>query len=166
MYINQTQKRMKGIERILQNEEIVDAVSGAVDGKILGSKSKLNGVLVLTSERTIFYYKKLIGGFQFEDYPLDKISSINFNTGMITSSIKIHASNNDLEMGWIPKDEKAEDFVKNVKSHMSSPKEKIPTNESKNFDVADQLKKLADLKEQGILNVEEFSAQKKKILNM
>ena len=69
-------------------------------------------------------------------------------------------------MGWIPKDEKIEDFVKNVKSHMSSPKEKIPTNESKNFDVADQLKKLADLKEQGILNEEEFSAQKKKILNM
>ena len=97
MYTNRTQKRIKGIERILQDEEIVDAVSGAVDGKILGSKSKLNGVLVLTSERTIFYYKKLIGGYQFEDYPLDKISSINFNTGMITSSIKIHASNNDLE---------------------------------------------------------------------
>ena len=166
MYTNLTQKRMKGIERILQGEDIVDAVSGAVNGKIFGINSKLNGVLVLTSERIVFYYKKSLGGYQFEEYPLNKISSISFNKGLITRSIKFHVSNNDLKMGWIPRWEKAEDFVKNVKSHMSSPKEKIPTNESKNLDVADQLKKLADLKEQGILNEDEFSAQKKKILNM
>jgi len=33
-------------------------------------------------------------------------------------------------------------------------------------DIADQIKKLADLKEQGILTEEEFSAKKKKILGI
>lgn len=160
------QKRMKGIERVIGEEEILDSVSGAVDGKILGNNGKLNGVLVLTPKRIVFYYKKMIGGFQSEDYPLDKISSINFNSGLVTHTVKIHASGNDLEMGWIPKDELAEDFVKNAKSYMVGVQKENPVNENKDIDIADQIKKLADLKEQGILTEEEFTAQKQKLLAM
>jgi len=162
MFTKRTEKRMKGIERLL-DENIIDAVSGAVDGKILGKKGKLNGVLVLTSKRVLFYHKKLIGGYQSEEYPLNRISSINFNSGLLGGSIKIHASGNDLEMGWIPKDEGVEDFVKNVKMYMDEPTTDTPAGQS---DIADQLKKLADLKEQGILTEDEFAAQKAKLLDM
>ncbi|MCK5643725.1 MAG: PH domain-containing protein [Gammaproteobacteria bacterium] len=164
MFTKRTEKRLKDIDRVL-DENIIDAVSGAVDGKILGKKGKLNGVLVLTSNRVLFYYKKMIGGYQSEEYPLNRISSINFNSGLLGSSIKIHASGNDLEMGWIPKDEGVEDFVKHVKSSMDSP----TTNTSMGnqpTDIADQLKKLADLKEQGILTEDEFTTQKAKLLGM
>lgn len=162
MFTKRTEKRMKGIERML-DENIIDAVSGAVDGKILGKKGKLNGVLVLTPKRVLFYYKKMIGGYQSEEYPLNRISSINFNSGLLGSSIKIHASGNDLEMGWIPKDEGVEDFVKNVKMYMDEPNTDTSVGQS---DIADQLKKLADLKEQGILTEDEFAAQKAKLLDM
>lgn len=164
MITKQAENRLKGIERVIPDEEIIAAAIGAIDGKILGSKSKLNGALVLTPKRVVFYYKKMLGGYQTEDYPLDRISSINFNSGVIAHSIKIHASGNDLKMGWMPKDGSAEDFVKNVKSLMGTKVE--PQLTSQPIDVADQIKKLAELKDRGILTDDEFAAQKQKLLGM
>lgn len=167
MITKRSKKRMKGIERVLEGEDVIDAVSGAVDGKVLGNaKGKQNGVLVLTGNRVIFYYKKMLGGYMTEDYPISKISSVNFGMGMMGGEIKLHASGNDLHMVWIPKDEGAEEFAKAIKSQMVDQKQetKVPSNDEP--DVADQIKKLADLKDQGILTEDEFTTKKKQLLGI
>ncbi len=153
---------MDGIERVLGEEEVLSAVIGAVDGKYLGVNGKQNGVLVLTPTRVLFYWKKMLGGYKSEDYPLEKISSINSGKGMMTSNVKIHASGNSLEMDWIPKDDNADEFVKAVKAQMTAYK---PSTAQPVIDPADQIKKLADLRDAGILTEEEFSAKKKQLLD-
>ncbi len=154
---------MDGIERVLGDEEVLDAVIGAVDGKYLGVNGKQNGVLVLTPTRVLFYWKKMLGGYKSEDYTLEKISSINSGKGMMTSNVKIHASGNSLEMDWIPKDDNADDFVKAVKAQMPAYK---PSTSQPVIDPADQIKKLAELRDAGILTEEEFSAKKKQLLDL
>ena len=65
-----------------------------------------------------------------------------------------------------------ERFVKNLKMMISKVNNQISINPSSqdsqasSIDIADQIKKLADLKTQGILTEEEFVAQKKKLLGL
>lgn len=159
-----SKKRMDGIDRVLDGEEILDAVSGAVDGKVFGGgNGKQNGVLVLTPKRVLFYWKRTFGGYKSEDFPIDKISSINSGKGLMTWNIKIHTSGNVVDMDWIPKEEDADAFVKAVKEHMGKTK---TVTASQTLDVVDQIQKLASLRDQGILTEDEFSAKKKQLLGI
>ncbi|WP_155396846.1 PH domain-containing protein [Methanosarcina barkeri] len=157
---------MKGIENLLENEEIVDAIAGRGKGKWLEGNAKFKGVLVLTSKRVIFYYKKLISGYGSEDFPLDMISSINFSTGFTGGSVKINTIANSFELDMIMGDEEIEEFVKSVKSYIARCKEESSLVSKENLDVADQISKFAELRDKGILTEEEFTVQKRKLLGM
>ena len=144
--------RMKGVERVLDDDSILYAIAGAADGKHFGMKTKYNGILILIPKRVLFYATKPLGGYLSEDYPLEKISSINSGKGMLLGNIKIHATGNDIELGWIPKQEDTEGFVRAVKSHMEKIKEHADAPFSVGVDeVTSQIQKLAELVEQGIL---------------
>jgi len=159
---------MVGIERILDGEEIIDSVSGLGDGKFLGMDTKNNGVLVLTPKRVLFYYLKHKNGYGSEDYPLDEISSINFTISVTGSNIKVHSNNNVLEVMGIPKNEDIEAFVKNTKQYIEKYKAPVAavSKSNNNLDIAEQIRKFAELRDQGILTEEEFTIQKKKLLGM
>lgn len=110
MYSKLTQKRMKGIERVLNKDEIICAVPGLCNAR--------NGVLVLTPTQIVFYASKMFGRYQTEEIPVSKISSVSYTKGLRGTTIELYASNNDLKINWIPNREKPEDFVKNIKSQM------------------------------------------------
>ena len=148
----------KGIDQVIGDEEIIDATVGMADGKALWKTVKMQCLVVLTPTRVAVSTN---GGFKSEDMLLSKISSIDVKPGVLSSTVTFHASGNDLT---VEKMADAADFVKNVKHHMSSTDTPMVT--ANTVDIADQLKKLADLKEQGILTEDEFSAQKTKLLDM
>ncbi len=157
---------MKGIESLLDNEEIIDAVAGLGKGKWLGNNAKFKGVLVLTSKRIIFYYKKLMSGYGSEYFPLDKISSINFSTGLTGGSVKINTIASNFELDMILGNEGIEEFVKSVKSYIAKCKEKSSSISKENLNVADQISQFAELRDKGILTEEEFTIQKRKLLGL
>ena len=114
----QTKNITKSMDKILQNENVIDAISGV---KKTDKKSDmLPSALVLTSTRIIFYHKKILGGYKTKDYPIKSINSITFNSGLIYDGIKLHTKTENLEIGNISKKDHTEDFVNNVKSCMSS----------------------------------------------
>lgn len=167
MITKASEQRLKGIEELLEDEEIIDAILGLGEGRSsLGNNRKRIGVLVLTSKRLIFYYKKTITGHGSEDYPLDKINSINFVTGLLAGSVKIHSSGNSLEVDMIPKSEDVEAFVKTVKSYIPGYKKESSSVSNDNLDIADQISKFAELRDKGILTEEEFAIQKRKLLGL
>lgn len=163
-----TQFNMRGIERVLEGEQIVDAINGKFDGGYMGEsyeKIKPSGALVLTPTRVILYFNKMLKmGYYSADIPLDRINNINFNVSILHADIQIHTGNDIVRVEKISKSAGAEEFVKNVKSLMAESKP-ASTYRISSPDIADQIKKLADLKAQGILTEEEFMAHKKKILN-
>ncbi|MCD4780806.1 MAG: PH domain-containing protein [Candidatus Omnitrophica bacterium] len=114
----QTKNIIKPVDKILQNENVIDAISGV---KKTDKKSDmLPSALVLTYTRIIFYHKKILGGYKTKDYPIKSINSITFNSGLIYDGIKLHTKTENLEIGNISKKDHTEDFVNNVKSCMSS----------------------------------------------
>lgn len=155
-------KEIKELPNILwEDEKIEKIVQGLYENKI--------GVLVATNKRLIFVDKGLIYGLRVEDFPYDKITSIQYETGLIFGEIIIFASGNKAKIEQVDK-KKTRDFsdyvrarITEIKEHSSYPSEK---HQNSSGDLADQIKKLADLKDQGILTDEEFIAQKKKLLGI
>jgi hypothetical protein len=112
---------LRGIERVLEGEEIIDAVSGFIDRTMAGVKQKgATGALVLTPTRVILYHNKMLfKGHSSVDFPLQRINGVNFDSGMIYADIKIHAGSDILIMNKASK-VYGERFIKNLKTLISN----------------------------------------------
>lgn len=179
-----TKRHLRGIERVLEGEEIFDAIYGSVDRNMMGVKQKQeHAALVLTPTRLILYRNKMfLKGHSSIDFSLQKINSVNLDSGMIYATVKVYSGSDSITVNKFSKIH-GERFVKNLKTMISnvnghtlttqtsqdsqiSQPSQISQSPQSHIDVADQIKKLADLKIQGILTDEEFQAQKRKLLGL
>jgi len=152
-------KEIKQLPAILWEDEVVEKL-------VQGIYSSGYGILVATNKRLIFVDKGLIYGLRVEDFPYDKITSIQYETGVFYGEIKIFASGNKADITQISK-KQARDFAEYVRARISGVKEHASVYapaQTSSGDVITQLERLAELKEQGILSEEEFLTLKKKIL--
>lgn len=153
---------IKELPRILRgSEQVLDAIRGQY-------KDKWNGLLLTTNERLLFISKgAFFGGMSMEDFPLSKISSIEFEQGFVFGTITIYTSGNKAQIKKADKDY-CITFCEHVRSlvHENS---KPSTNNisvySNEDDLIAKLERLGKLKEQGILTDEEFILAKKKLLS-
>jgi hypothetical protein len=144
---------------IHEDEEIFGLIQGTYNGG--------QGILVATNKRLLFVDKGLIYGLKVEDFGLDKVSSIQYETGILFADIKIMASGNIAKITNVEKS-LGRTFCEKVRAKLNEPKQASApiTVVQQQVDVADQIGKLAALKDQGILTQEEFDAQKKKLLGL
>ncbi|MBT2218098.1 SHOCT domain-containing protein [Virgibacillus dakarensis] len=142
--------------------------NGLMEGeKLLGvgaSNPKPTEQIYVTDKRIIVH--KIEGIFKNEkvEVPLSSVSSINTTAKGLGASIEIVASNNKASI------EKlhihiAQELKKLIDSLLHS--NSIQTTSSNtSVDIADQIKKLADLRDSGILTEEEFNDKKKQLLGI
>ena len=147
-------KEINELPKILAESEIVDNIAQ-------GTYSNGQGILVSTNRRLVFIDKGLLYGLKVEDFPYDKITTIQYETGLLLGEIKIHTSGNIAKIDNVEKTT-ARSFAEFVRNKLSQPKETIAQSTQPN--VLDQLEKLAKLKDNGIISEEEFIEQKKKLL--
>ena len=151
-------KEINELPQILSENEKVNNI-------IQGTYNNGQGILVSTNRRLVFIDKGLLYGLKVEDFPLDKISSIQYETGLLLGKVKIHTSGNIATIDNVEKSS-ARQFAEFVRDFLSQPKEQQPVYIQTNSEptVLDQIEKLAKLKVNGILSEEEFAEQKKKLL--
>lgn len=120
--------------------------------------------IYVTDKRIIAH--KIEGIFKNEkvEIPLSSISSINTTVKGLGASIEILASNNKASV------EKlhihiAQELKKLIDSLLHSTPTQTASTETPT-DVADQIKKLADLRDAGILTEDEFNAKKQQLLGI
>lgn len=145
-------KEINELPKILSHNEHIDNI-------IQGTYNNGQGILVSTNKRLLFVDKGLIYGLKVEDFPLDKISSIQYETGLIFGKVKVHTTGNIATIDNVDK-VSARKFAEFVRDKLSQPKE----SNSQHFDILGQLERLAKLKENRIISEEEFAEQKKKLL--
>lgn len=93
----------------------------------------------------------------------DKISSIDIEKGLFSSTLKVFASGYKGDIDAIDKD-KAEAILQYIHNAMNKAKTTAANPGSGQLSVADELAKLAKLKEQGILSEAEFLQMKQELL--
>ena len=138
---------------------------------IQGTYNNGNGILVATNKRLVFIDKGLLYGLKIEDFPFDKISSIQYSTGILLGKLTIFASGNKAIIDNVDKQRVRifGDFVRNKISSNDSENSAQTTSLTRNNtdsqdDIVSKLERLAKLKEQGILTEDEFVQQKHKLL--
>lgn len=152
----------KASEHLDDGEEILEAVDGTYETEVMGTDSARAGVLLATDNRLLFYAKKMTG-FELESFSYKTISSFERGKSMMGGTLKFHASGNSVSMKWISA-KNLDEFVSTVKSKMDEAQSGGGQSAPKD-DPADQLRKLAELRDAGILSEEEFSAKKQEILD-
>lgn len=140
------------------NESVVATVAGLYESKMFGQDTYRRGVLIATSARVVFYGKKLIG-YELEVFPYSNISSIEMSKGFLGHKISFFAVGNKVSMIRI-----GEGDVLKLVNHIRDNIGKKHTSAAD--DTAEQIQKLHELKEKGILTDEEFQAKKKLLLGL
>ena len=130
---------------------------------ITGTYNNGQGILVATNRRLIFIDKGILS-LKVEDFSYDKITSIESKTGIVFGRLTIYASGNKEKFEYADK-ELLRDFAEFLRAEIStqkpqsSPVASSPVeNPSLTMSVADELEKLAGLRDRGIITEEEFSA--------
>lgn len=156
-------KEIRELPSILwDDEEILDIA--------IGFYNNGTGILVATQRRLLFVDKGLLYGLKVEDFPLDKISSIQYQTGLMLATITIFTSGNKAEIKNVDKG-KARTFSEGVRARIARANEtptQVPgtASSSSTTQLIADLERLAALKERAILTEEEFQAKKKQILGL
>ncbi|NOZ67970.1 MAG: hypothetical protein GXP46_01675 [Deferribacteres bacterium] len=149
-------------EHLNKDEKIIASVLGTYETKILGKESIRSGIFLATNEKVVFYAKKMLG-YDLEVFPYSNISSIDISKGFMGHTITLFASGNKVSMKWISEGN-VHAFVNYVKENIGK-KHSTPIEANSNIDIPEQIKKLAELKEQGILTEQEFQEKKKDLLS-
>jgi hypothetical protein len=137
-----------------------------------GLESVRKGILAATDRRMLFFAKKM-SGYDLESFPYANISSLEQGKNMMGGTLKFFASGNTAAMKWIDvRKHNLGEFMTLVQSHMNKSKSapSAPTSPSTPAasgepSITEQIQKLAELRDAGILTEEEFSNKKAQLLD-
>ena len=158
-------------EHLDTSEEIVAVIFGWLE-------NLREGILIATDKRVVSYYKRILGGYEFEVFPYSNMSSIEVSKELLGHCVSFYVSNNKMRMtriqtervswwfrqfGCEQKFVTVQKFIEHVRSKMGKNGEQNTLSEP-TVDVTEQIRKLAELKDQGILTTDEFETKKTELL--
>jgi hypothetical protein len=135
-----------------------------VERMVKGTYGRGTGLLVLTDRRLLFLKEGMTK--QTEDFPLEKVSSVQWSSGLTLGTITIFASANKAEIKNVNKDA-GKEMTDHVRHRLSEPKPSTaPTGDQTAVavDIPDQIRKLGELRDSGMMTPEEFEAKKAELL--
>jgi PH (Pleckstrin Homology) domain-containing protein/putative oligomerization/nucleic acid binding protein len=135
-----------------------------VERMTTGAYGKGTGLVVLTARRLFFIQDGVLSKTS-EDFPLEKVSSVQWSSGMLMGSITIFASGNKAEIKNVQKDD-GKEIVDLIRHRLTSPPpvQRAEAAPAEGPDVYDQLRKLGELRDAGVLTPEEFDEKKSRLL--
>ncbi|ODV57361.1 SHOCT domain-containing protein [Lysinibacillus fusiformis] len=124
--------------------------------------------LYVTDQRILLHEIKGIVSNDERSIPLASISSINISNKLVCSSIEIVSTGNKAIIDDVPAHIALEikSGIENLKAMANTSTAPTSKVEKDMFDVADEIRELKDLLDDGILTQEEFDAKKKQLLGI
>ncbi|WP_327006925.1 SHOCT domain-containing protein [Dactylosporangium sp. NBC_01737] len=130
-----------------------------VERIVIGSHCKGLGLLVLTDHRVMF----VRDAEPAEEFPLDRITSVQWADGRLLGTVTIHASGGETVIKGLER-YTGRAFADAVTERIDSRRLEVVAPPPAPGDVFEQLRKLAELRDAGILTEAEFTAKKTELL--
>jgi hypothetical protein len=139
--------------------------SESVERMTTGQYGNGRGLVVLTDQR-LFFVKDGVMSQKTEDFPMSKVTSIQWSSGMLQGNIVVFASGNKAEIKAVDKVD-GKEIVDLIRARLSDQPHATATSTPAPAadDPMEQLRKLGDLRTAGVLSEEEFSVKKAEILS-
>lgn len=152
----------RAVEQVSSNEKIlyISPTNAIIYTGI--NKKTIPGIVVITDKR-VFIYSKIASNVQIESFNMSDLNSVDSSSNGITGSkIKLHTNTKSLEFLISYKSSIATKVVQLLNETMYVAKSKNQTTNT-STDSIDKLKKVAELRDAGIISQDEFE-QKKQVL--
>ena len=114
---------------------------------------------VLTNERFMSLNTSIFTPTDVKEVALKNISNIEFDAGLLTSTLKVSSVGMVIEIVLGKQDEGIR-----LKNEINAAIANVNNQTSPSVDIVSQIERLAELKEKGLITETEFAEQKKKIL--
>lgn len=140
-------------------EQVENLAGGRYDGR--------NGLVVLTDRRVMFVEEGMMRS-KLEDFPYERVSSVQTEKTMMAGKLVIFVSGNKAVIDNVLPKERAVEIGDAIRARITSAPPTPSTAEHAGVpssSIADELKKLAELRDAGVLSEDEFAAQKAKLLD-
>lgn len=130
------------------------------------------GLVVLTDRRLLFVLDGMTRQ-AIEDFPLDKVSSVQWSSGIALGTLTIFASGNKADIDQMNKKD-GKQIADTVRArlaqpvppaHQPAPVQQMPPQPASGPDVYEQLRKLGELRDLGVVTPEEFEHKKRELLS-
>ena len=152
------QEASASLRTVHTDQRVVELAQGVYGGK--------QGMLVLTTQRLFFFDKSLLGA-QVEEFEFSAIGSLGHAKKMGGEVISISISGRSVEIKQVAHG-RAETFIqafRKVKADVFvCVSSRAIVDEAAAPDLADQIKKLAELPDMGVLSEDEFATKKAELL--
>ena len=168
-YTKEEQQEINKIASRLDKDEIVEIIAKQSKFKPGGSVVTPD-TLFVTNKRIIIRNPTMLGARQTIDViNFNQITSVQLRKGVFSSTIKLRTYGYQEDIEAIPKDkaEKIVEYIRNALRNVSdarSVEQSSSAPQRQNISLADELSKLATLKEQGILSEAEFTQMKQELI--
>jgi len=141
-----------------------DVVRHFVKASSLNGRNNIRMVyLGLTDDRVVVVSDLVISKTTI-DIPYSEISTVQSKSGLASARIEIETSaSKPTQIGGIPKNS-AGMLVDFIRESMAAPSQVSITDMAVSNDLVEQLQRLADLRESGVLNEDEFASAKARLL--
>ena len=141
-------RELRRLEWVLHDGETVDRTA-------VGIHSRRTGLLVLTDRQLLFFHRGWLSQ-TIEDFPLDRITSVQWQAAVLSGTITVHTSGHRAEITNVYKDDGRE-LTERLR-------ERIAATAPSGGGIIDQIRRLGELHEAGILTDAEFTAKKAELL--
>ena len=122
-----------------------------------------DGQFVLTNKRACFYSEAPFEEI-FETIPLSKITSVETSSLMGYRVLRVHTAHDDLEFKTLESKDLFDNVVANLERLRNEPTGYFVAPTASADVVADQIKKLSELRDAGLLTNDEFNTKKAELL--
>jgi hypothetical protein len=142
---------------VYRNESVVELGQGEYESK--------QGLLVLTTRRLLFFEKSL-GSETVEEFPLPSIISMTVSKKLTGERLVVHSFGNQSEIKGMMHGQ-ADALVRafrNLKQMQQAPQPAPPSAPTSPEDPLTQIERLAQLRDKGLISVEEFEAKKTELM--
>ena len=148
-------------ESYLKSSEDIVSWLGGLSGDIKGTGDKKphGGVLIVTNERVVFYRKGFFGEIQ-ESILLNDITSIDRKSMLGHHVLRIHTSHDQIQFNTFVGKEPEQQLIDAIEAGRNKSNAAPQTQVLSQSDPINDLKKLGELKELGVITTEEFQEKK------
>lgn len=157
-----TKGEIKELPYVLDLDEKILAIIDAQFAKTTDA-----GILLVTPKRIISVSKAMFSPAKVNEFLNDNILEVSFVKNFLSPNIRIHTKEKTVEFESFFNKDYAEDFyhfISKIYNKEEVSKASSTEENTVSESVLEQLEKLGQLRENGILTEEEFTSQKKKLL--